>query len=307
MSELRFDGRVVIVSGAGGGLGKAYSLFFAARGAKVVVNDLGSGLKGEGSSAAAADLVVDEIKRAGGEAVADHHNVLDGAKIVETAMQAFGRVDVVINNAGILRDRAFKTMTDKDWDDVLNVHLQGAYSITKAAWPIMRKQKYGRVVMTSSAAGIYGNFGQANYSAAKQALVGFSNSLAYEGHKYNIHVNAIAPLAASRMTETVMPQEILDALKPEFIAPVVGYLAHEATAQTGGLLEVGAGVVTAHRWQGTAGVVFKADQSFTPTAVRERFDEICNFDGPVAYPAALKDNDWVGKLEEARALATNAQ
>ncbi|KAJ2716339.1 hypothetical protein H4R19_000706 [Coemansia spiralis] len=307
MSELRFDGRVVIVSGAGGGLGKAYSLFFAARGAKVVVNDLGSGLKGEGSSAAAADLVVDEIKKAGGEAVADYHNVLDGDKIVETAVKAFGRVDVVINNAGILRDKSFKSMTDKDWDDVLNVHLQGAYRITKAAWPIMRKQKFGRVVMTSSAAGIYGNFGQANYSAAKQALIGFSNSLAYEGHKYNIHVNAIAPLAASRMTETVLPQEILNALKPEFIAPVVGYLAHETTAQTGGLLEVGAGTITAHRWEGTAGVVFKADQSFTPAAVKARFDEICNFDGPVTYPAALKDNDWVGKLEEARALATNAQ
>ncbi|KAJ1727342.1 hypothetical protein LPJ61_004622 [Coemansia biformis] len=307
MSELRFDGRVVIVSGAGGGLGKAYSLFFAARGAKVVVNDLGSGLKGEGSSAAAADLVVAEIKKAGGEAVADYHNVLEGDKIVETAVNAFGRVDVVINNAGILRDKSFKSMTDKDWDDVFNVHLQGSYQITKAAWPIMRKQKFGRVIMTSSAAGIYGNFGQANYSAAKQALVGFSNSLAYEGHKYNIHVNAIAPLAASRMTETVMPQEILNALKPEFIAPVVGYLAHESTAQTGGLLEVGAGTITAHRWEGTAGVVFKADQSFTPTAVKARFDEICNFDGPVTYPTSIKDNDWVGKLEEARALATNAQ
>ncbi|KAJ2366909.1 hypothetical protein H4R23_003478 [Coemansia sp. Cherry 401B] len=307
MTELRFDNRVVIVSGAGGGLGKAYSLFFASRGAKVVVNDLGSGLKGEGSSAAAADLVVDEIRQAGGVAVADYHNVLEGEKIVATAMEAFGRVDVVINNAGILRDRSFKSMTDKDWDDVLNVHLHGAYRITKAAWPIMRRQKYGRIVMTSSAAGIYGNFGQANYAAAKQAVVGFSNSLAYEGHKYNIHSNAIAPLAASRMTATVMPQEILDALKPEFITPVVAYLTHEATAQTGGLFEVGAGTVTAHRWQGTEGVVFKADASFTPAAVRARFDEVVNFDGPVTYPASLKDNDWLGMLEKAKTLATNAQ
>ncbi|KAJ2784847.1 hypothetical protein H4R18_000881 [Coemansia javaensis] len=307
MSDLRFDGRVVIVSGAGGGLGKAYSLFFAARGAKVVVNDLGSGLKGEGSSAAAADVVVDEIRRAGGEAVADYHNVLEGDKIVETAVAAFGRVDVVVNNAGILRDRSFKSMTDRDWDDVLNVHLQGAYRITRAAWPLMRKQKFGRVIMTSSAAGIYGNFGQASYAAAKQALIGLGNSLAIEGHKYNIHVNTIAPLAASRMTETVMPAEILAALKPEFIAPLVAYLAHERTAQTGALLEVGAGTVTAHRWQGTAGVVFKADQSFTPSAVKARFDEICDFGGAVTYPRTIQDNDWVGLVERAKTLGPNAQ
>ncbi|KAI9482459.1 hypothetical protein BX667DRAFT_494357 [Coemansia mojavensis] len=305
MTELRFDNRVVIVSGAGGGLGKAYSLFFASRGAQVVVNDLGAGLKGEGSSAAAADLVVDEIKKAGGQAIADYHNVLEGEKIVETAMKAFGRVDIIINNAGILRDKSFKSMTDKDWDDVLNVHLHGAYKITKAAWPIMRKQKFGRIIMTSSAAGIYGNFGQANYAAAKQALIGFSNSLAYEGYKYNILSNAIAPLAASRMTATVMPQEILDALKPEFITPLVAFLTHETTKQTGGLFEIGAGTITAHRWEGTQGAVFKPDSSFTPAAVQARFDEIDNFDGPVTYPASLKDNDWVGKLEEAKAIATN--
>ncbi|KAJ1988796.1 hypothetical protein GGI25_005155 [Coemansia spiralis] len=304
-ADLRFDNRVVVVSGAGGGLGKAYSLFFASRGAKVVVNDLGSGLKGEGSSASAADLVVDEIKKAGGDAVADYHNVLEGEKIVETAMKAYGRIDIIINNAGILRDKSFKSMTDKDWDDVLNVHLHGAYKITKAAWPIMRKQKFGRVIMTSSAAGIYGNFGQANYAAAKQALIGFSNSLAYEGFKYNIMSNAIAPLAASRMTATVMPQEILDALKPEFIAPLVAYLTHESTKQTGGLFEIGAGVVTAHRWQGTEGVVFKADDSFTPAAVKARFGEISSFDGPTTYPTSMKDNDWLGKLEVAKKLTTN--
>ncbi|KAJ1721352.1 hypothetical protein LPJ53_004105 [Coemansia erecta] len=305
--ELRFDNRVVIVSGAGGGLGKAYSLFFAARGAKVVVNDLGSGLKGEGASASAADVVVDEIRRAGGQAVADHNNVLDGDKIVATALEHYGRVDIVINNAGILRDKSFKSMTDKDWDDVLNVHLQGAYKITKAAWPVMRKQKFGRIIMTSSAAGIYGNFGQANYAAAKQALVGLSNSLAREGAKYNITSNAIAPLAASRMTATVMPQEMLEALKPEFIAPLVGYLTHESTQQSGGLFEIGGGVITAHRWQGTDGVVFKADSSFTPAAVKQRFAEIDNFNGRVYYPASMQDNDWMGKLAEAQALSENAQ
>ncbi|KAJ2053771.1 hypothetical protein IW146_001398 [Coemansia sp. RSA 922] len=307
-SELRFDNRVVIVSGAGGGLGKAYSLFFASRGAKVVVNDLGSGLKGEGSSSSAADIVVDEIKKAGGQAVADYHNVLEGDKIVETAIKAFGRVDVVINNAGILRDKSFKSMSDKDWDDVLNVHLRGAYLITKAAWPFMRKQKFGRIVMTSSAAGIYGNFGQANYAAAKQALVGLSNSLAQEGAKYGITSNAIAPLAASRMTATVMPQEILDALKPELIAPLVAYLTHESTVQSGGLYEIGAGKITAHRWEATEGVVFKADDSFTPAAVKARFDEIDNFERKgLFYPTSMKDTDWLGKLELAKGLSTNVK
>ncbi|KAJ2747295.1 hypothetical protein GGI20_000630 [Coemansia sp. BCRC 34301] len=302
--SLRFDGRVVLVSGAGGGLGKAYSLFFAERGAKVVVNDLGAGLKGEGSSSSAADIVVDEIKKAGGEAVADYHNVLDGAKIVDTAIRAYGRIDIVINNAGILRDKSFKSMTDKDWDDVLNVHLRGAYLITKAAWPHMRKQKYGRVVMTSSAAGIYGNFGQANYAAAKQALVGLSHSLAQEGARYGITCNAIAPLAASRMTATVMPQEILDALKPELIAPLVAYLTHESTAQSGGLYEIGAGMVTAHRWEATEGVVFKADHTFTPAAVKARFDEIGNFGRRpgLYYPTSIKDTDWLAKLELAKEL-----
>ncbi|KAJ2734163.1 hypothetical protein IW152_002502 [Coemansia sp. BCRC 34962] len=307
-SELRFDNRVVIVSGAGGGLGKAYSLFFASRGAKVVVNDLGSGLKGEGSSSNAADIVVDEIKKAGGQAVADYHNVLDGDKIVETAIKAFGRVDVIINNAGILRDKSFKSMTDKDWDDVLNVHLRGAYLITKAAWPFMRKQKFGRIVMTSSAAGIYGNFGQANYAAAKQALVGLSNSLAQEGAKYGITSNAIAPLAASRMTATVMPPEILGALKPELIAPLVAYLTHESTTQSGGLFEIGAGKITAHRWEATEGVVFKADDSFTPAAVKARFDEIDSFDRKgLFYPTSMKDTDWLGKLELAKGLSTNVK
>ncbi|KAJ2520940.1 hypothetical protein H4217_001715 [Coemansia sp. RSA 1939] len=304
--KLRYDNRVVVITGAGGGLGKAYSLFFASRGAKVVVNDLGSGLKGEGQSAGVADLVVAEIKQAGGEAVADYHNVLEGDKIVEAAVKAFGRVDIVINNAGILRDKSFKSMGDKDWDDVLGVHLTGAYSVTRAAWPLMRAQKFGRIVMTASAAGIYGNFGQANYAAAKQALIGFSNSLALEGAKYNITANAIAPLAASRMTATVMPQEMLDALQPEFIAPLVGYLAHESTAQNGGLFEIGAGTVTAHRWEATQGAVFKPDASFTPGAVKARFGEIDEFNSDsVYYPASMKDNDWLGKLQEAQQLSAN--
>jgi len=165
--NLRFDGRVAIVTGAGGGLGKAYALLLASRGAKVVVNDLGSTHTGEGHSSKAADVVVDEIKKAGGEAVANYDSVEDGDKIVQTALDTWGRIDIVINNAGILRDTTFLKMTDKDWDLIYRVHLKGSYAVTKAAWPHMRDKEYGRIIMTTSAAGIYGNFGQSNYSAAK--------------------------------------------------------------------------------------------------------------------------------------------
>ncbi|KAJ2972897.1 hypothetical protein NQ176_g6895 [Zarea fungicola] len=184
--QLRYDDQVVIVTGAGGGLGKAYALYFGARGASVVVNDLGGSFKGEGNSTKAADVVVNEIKAAGGKAVANYDSVEFGDKIVETAIQAFGRVDILINNAGILRDTSFKNLKDEDWDLIMKVHVYGAYKVTRAAWPYFRKQKYGRVINTASAAGLYGNFGQTNYSAAKLALVGFTETLAKEGYKYNI-------------------------------------------------------------------------------------------------------------------------
>lgn len=219
--QLRFDGQVVVVTGAGGGLGKAYALFFASRGASVVVNDLGGSFQGEGNSTKvrfqtpwsdfacglqanpgnclqAADVVVDEIKKAGGKAAANYNSVEDGDKIIETAIQAFGRVDVVINNAGILRDISFKNMTDQDWDLIMKVHVKGAYKVARAAWPHFRKQKYGRVINTASAAGLFGNFGQTNYSAAKLAMVGFTETLAKEGAKYNILSNVIAPIGTYR-------------------------------------------------------------------------------------------------------------
>lgn len=217
--ELRFDGRVVIITGAGNGLGRAHALLFGSRGAKVVVNDLGGSAFGDGKSSSAADRVVEEIRAKGGEAVANYDSVEDGGKIVQTALDAFGRVDVVINNAGILRDTTFHKMSEQDWDLIFKVHVKGAFAVTHAAWPHMREQKYGRVVFTTSAAGIYGNFGQTNYSAAKLAQLGMGNTLALEGRKAGIVVNTIAPIAGSRLTETVMPKEVVDALKPEVVSP----------------------------------------------------------------------------------------
>ncbi|XP_076750161.1 peroxisomal multifunctional enzyme type 2 [Xylocopa sonorina] len=235
--ELRFDGRVVIVTGAGAGLGRAYALLFASRGASVVVNDLGGGRHGDGSSSKSADAVVNEIRRSGGKAVANYDSVLDGAKIVKTAIDAFGRVDVVVNNAGILRDKSFAKLSDTDWDLVLNVHLNGAFKTTQAAWPYFLKQKYGRVIMTTSNSGLYGNFGQANYCAAKMGLVGLANNLAIEGSSKNIHTNVIVPTAGSRLTEDIIPPDLFEALKPELIAPVVVWLCHERCMENGSIID----------------------------------------------------------------------
>ncbi|PBK75606.1 multifunctional beta-oxidation protein [Armillaria solidipes] len=270
---LTFKGHTVVITGAGGGLGKAYSLFFASRGANIVVNDF---------NAAAAQKVVDEIVKAGGKAVANTSSVTDGAAVIKTAVDAFGGVTILINNAGILRDKAFKNMTDKEWDQIMEVHLKGAFACTKAAWPIFRKQKFGRVVNTASAAGIYGdiggnvahlvigNFGQANYSAAKMGLIGFTKTLAREGAKYGIKAIAIAPMAASPMTETIMPPEMLAKLGPEFVPPFVAAVCHpEGPDASGRVFELGAGFIAEVRWERSDGAVFKTDASFTPSAVRK--------------------------------------
>ncbi|KAI9317928.1 hypothetical protein BX666DRAFT_2026336 [Dichotomocladium elegans] len=303
-NEIRYDGKVAIVTGAGGGIGRAYALYFSSRGASVVVNDLGVSHTGDGSSSKAADVVVEEILKSGGKAVANYDSVTDGHKIVETAMKAFGRVDIVINNAGILRDKSFARMTDQDWDLIQAVHVKGSYAVTKAAFPIMKKQNYGRIIMTASAAGLYGNFGQANYSAAKLALASFGFSLAREGARYNIHTNTIAPMAASRMTETIMPPEVLASLKPEFVCPVVGYLTHENTEENGGVFEVGGGFVSKLRWERSEGSVFRADESFDPSAVAARWDDITSFD-KVEYPTSITDTDFLGLLERAKASGPN--
>ena len=243
-SKLRFDDRVVIVTGAGNGLGKSHALDFAKRGARVVVNDLGGTTAGGGRDTSVAQSVVDEIKAAGGDAVANGDSVEDGARIVEAAMDTFGRIDAVINNAGILRDSTFHKMSDEDWKLIQKVHLGGSYAVTRAAWPHMRAAGYGRVIMTASGAGIYGNFGQANYSAAKLGLHGMAQTLAIEGHSKGIQVNTIAPIAASRLTETVMPPAMLEGLKPELVTPLAILLSHEDSEETGQLFEIGGGWVS---------------------------------------------------------------
>ena len=242
---LGFDGKVAIITGSGGGLGREHALMMASRGALIVVNDLGGSIDGTGSDKGAAERVVDEIKAAGGEAVADTNSVATvegGAAIVQTAIDAFGRVDIVVNNAGILRDKSFHNMTADLWAPVVDVHLNGAFHVTSAAWPHLREQSYGRVICTASGAGIFGNFGQANYGAAKMALVGFSRVLAVEGAKYNIKANVIAPVAKTRMTEDLLGP-IGDKLEPRFVAPVVTYLAHESCEPTGRVFSVAGGRV----------------------------------------------------------------
>jgi NAD(P)-dependent dehydrogenase (short-subunit alcohol dehydrogenase family)/acyl dehydratase len=243
--EIRFDGRVAIVTGAGAGLGRTYALELARRGAAVVVNDLGGARDGSGAgSSSPADQVVAEIRAAGGRAVANYDNVATvdgGAGIVQSALDAFGRVDIVINNAGILRDKSFVKMTPDNWNAVLAVHLNGAYHVTRPAFEVMKQQGYGRIVMTTSAAGLYGNFGQANYSAAKMGLVGLMNTLKLEGQKYDIKVNTIAPVAASRLTEDILPPDLLDKLSPQYVAPMVMVLCSERCPVTGRIYNTGMG------------------------------------------------------------------
>jgi len=276
-NDLRFDGKVAIVTGAGGGLGRAYALMLGSRGCKVVVNDLGGTRTGEGASSAAADKVVKEIKDAGGEAVANYNSVEDGDKIVKTALDTWGRVDILINNAGILRDVSFLKMQEKDFDLIYRVHLKGSYSVTRAAWNAMREQNYGRIVMVTSGAGIYGNGGQANYSAAKMGILGLAKTLAIEGEKRNIFVNTIAPVAGSRMTETVMPPDLIEALKPDYVAPVVSYLCHESCKENGSLFEVGAGWVSKLRWERTKGYFHDISKGFTPEDVKKNWNIVSDF------------------------------
>ena len=238
------EGRVAVVTGSGGGLGRQHALLFAQRGAKVVVNDLGGSRDGTGAGSDMADAVVQEIKDAGGEAVANYDNVATpegGRAITQTALDTFGSVDIVVNNAGILRDVTFHKMDDAQFDSVVKVHLYGTYYVTRAAWPHMRDNGYGRVIVTTSTSGLYGNFGQSNYGAAKLGVVGLINTLALEGRKYNITANAIAPIAATRMTEDIMPEEMLAALDPAFVSPLVVHLATEECTDSGEVVLAGGG------------------------------------------------------------------
>ena len=243
MSELSFENRVAVITGAGGGLGREHALLLASRGAQLVINDLGGSVDGSGASDGPAAKVVKEINDLGGVAVADAHSVSTpegGQGIVQAAIDAFGRIDIVINNAGILRDKTFHNMTPDMVDAVLDVHVKGAFNVTRAAWPLMREQSYGRVINTSSNSGILGNFGQANYGAAKMGLVGFTRVLSAEGAKNNIKVNALAPVAKTRMTEELLGA-MADKLDPKLVAPIVAWLVHEDCPVSGEIYSAAGG------------------------------------------------------------------
>ncbi|GAA6033104.1 hypothetical protein JCM8097_002946 [Rhodosporidiobolus ruineniae] len=304
---LRFDDKVVIITGAGGGLGRAYSLFFASRGASVLVNDLSRA--NADKVVAECEAVVKQQKEEGGKgrARANYSSATEGEGIVKQALGEFGRVDILINNAGILRDKSFKSMTDAEWDLVHEVHVKGAFACSKAVWPVFRKQGFGRIINVASAAGIYGNFGQANYSAAKMGLIAFAKTLAREGKKYNITANAIAPVAASAMTETIMPPEMLAQLQPSKITPLVAYLVHPSCTVSGQVFEAGAGWYGQLRWERSKGVIFKTDESFTPSAVKEKWDEINDFEKGATYPESMGDADYLSYLETAKSLPSNPQ
>lgn len=272
---IRFDGRVAIVTGAGGGLGRQHALALAQRGAKVVVNDLGGTLDGEGGTPKAAQAVVDEIRAAGGEAMASGASVTDMVAVqamVDEAVRTWGRVDILVNNAGILRDKSFAKMALDDFRQVVEVHLMGAVHCSKAVWELMRSQNYGRIVMTTSSSGLYGNFGQSNYGAAKMALVGLMQTLAIEGAKNGIRVNCLAPTAATRMTENLMPEAVLKLLQPEAVTPGLLTLVAE-DAPTRAILCAGAGAFERAYITLTQGV-FVGLPDDAPEQVAERFEAL---------------------------------
>ena len=282
--EIRFDGRVAVITGAGGGLGRVYALELAKRGAKVVVNDFGGGRDGVGEgSRTPARKVVDEIQTHGGEAIANYDNVATpegGEKIVKAAIDAFGTIDILINNAGILRDKSLAKMEPETWQAVLDVHLNGAYHVTRPAFQAMRENNYGRIVMTTSAAGLYGNFGQTNYSSAKLALVGLMNTLRLEGQKYNIKANTIAPVAASRLTEDVMPPDLFEKLKPDYIAGIVAYLCSENCRETGAVFNAAAGYYSrAAILTGPGLMLGDGKNPPTPEDIRDHFKQISSLEG----------------------------
>jgi NAD(P)-dependent dehydrogenase (short-subunit alcohol dehydrogenase family) len=287
---IRFDNRVAIVTGAGNGLGRAHALLLASRGAKVVVNDPGGARDGRGGDHAAADKVVAEIKAAGGQAVPNYDSVADkaGAKnIVQSAVDAFGTLDIVVNNAGILRDKSFPNMTMEDFDFVVQVHFLGSAYVTHAAWPILRQKAYGRVVVTSSNSGIYGNFGQTNYAGAKLALVGFVNALRLEGQKYNIMVNALAPVAGTRMTEDLMTPEVLAKMKPEFVSPMVAYLCSEQCQHTGDVWAAGAGYFSRIEYREGPGV--RLGPQATVDDVAANIEKIADLSTTVRYRTSTEE------------------
>lgn len=294
--SLDFTDKVVIVTGAGGGLGKSHAVEFARRGAKVVVNDLGGSMDGSGGSSEAAEAVVAEIKQAGGEAIANGSSVTDDTGVenmIKQTMDAYGRIDVLVNNAGVLRDKSFAKMEVGDFTFVVDVHLFGTLKPTKAVWPIMKEQGYGRIMVTSSSSGLYGNFGQSNYGAAKLGVVGFMNTLKLEGQKDNIHINALAPVAWTRMTENLMPPEMEDMLTPERVTPAVVFMCSEG-APTGKIICAGAGAYTSAAIVETKGVYLGENPSAEDVA--ENWETISKIDD--AAKALFQGGEQTGRMFE---------
>tara|TARA_B100001093_G_scaffold237780_1_gene227832 strand:- start:3609 stop:4508 length:900 start_codon:yes stop_codon:yes gene_type:complete len=272
---MRFDEKVVIVTGAGGGLGKEHAIEFAKRGAKVVVNDLGGSVDGGGASDSANE-VVELIKSEGGEAIANGASVtdLDAVKgMVDETINKWGRIDVLVNNAGILRDKSFHKMSIEDFNLVMSVHFQGTLNCTHTVFPIMREQNYGRIIFTSSSSGVFGNFGQSNYGSAKMAMVGLMNTLKIEGQKYNIHSNSITPVAYTRMTDGLLPDEVGKSLQPEYVTPAVIFLSSEE-APNGVIVSAGAGVFSRIFIHETDGVSLGTDEEMTPENIAASWDDI---------------------------------
>lgn len=295
--SVKFDGRVAVVTGAGAGLGRCYALQLAARGAKVMVNDFGGTLDGSGSSAGVAEAVAEEIRSGGGEALSHGADVTDAEQVsdmIGRVHDAWGRVDILMNNAGILRDASFVKMSLDDFRKVIEVHVMGSVVCTKAVWPLMREAKYGRVMMTSSPSGLYGNFGQANYSAAKMAVVGLMNTLQIEGEKYGIHVNTLAPGAATRMTEGILSPQIMDYMTPEAVAPAALYLVSEEAPRRV-ILNAGAGGYSRTLIHETEGIYLSADAR-SPEAIAAHFSEISDETGQHLYTEGVAQvMKFVGK------------
>jgi NAD(P)-dependent dehydrogenase (short-subunit alcohol dehydrogenase family) len=284
MSTIDFTGRVAIVTGAGAGLGRCHALELAKRGAKVVVNDLGGTRDGTGSDDSAANKVVEEIKALGGEAVPNYDNVATvagGENIVKTAIDAFGKVDILINNAGILRDKSFIKMEEENWDGVMAVHLRGAYCVTKPAFINMRENGFGRIVMTTSGAGLFGNFGQSNYAAAKMGLIGLTNVLKLEGGKYNIKTNVLVPVAASRLTEDVLPPEFFEKMKPDFVTSAVLYMCSEQCEDSGMIINAALGYYSRSAIVTGPGAILSDGVKIpTPEEVMENWGKITSIENP---------------------------
>jgi NAD(P)-dependent dehydrogenase (short-subunit alcohol dehydrogenase family)/putative sterol carrier protein len=292
VSEVRFDDQVAVITGAGGGLGRVFALELARRGARVVVNDLGGARDGTGeSSGRPADKVVEEIKDLGGEAVANYDSVATpqgGQSIIDQAVKAFGRIDILINNAGILRDRTLAKMNPEDWEQVMAVHLHGAYQVTRPALLIMREQGFGRIVMMTSGTGLFGNFGQTNYGAAKMGLVGMMNTMKLEGEKYDVRVNAVAPMALTRLTEDILPPDLADRLKPEYVAPLVLYLCSRSCEATGMVFNAGLGYFNRAALLAGPGTAVGAGESMpTVEDIHKNWEAINRMENPQGFRDAM--------------------